>query len=344
MADKDDYQQHIHVFRGVAIIMIVCAHTYPSLNWSGSPELGRLIDTVVNQTSIFFFFIAGYLFQHLSERFSYSRYLRQKAKTVVLPYLLLSIPALLVFTLMIKRVGMWWWFYDLPIWQQIGLFLLTGKHLAPLWFVPTITMFYLAAPLFLWIDRKWPQGYWLIVPLLALSTYVGRGGQLGPLNFAMYLLPVYLLGMAFSHDKERALGLVQRWWPVLVGLSVLCVVGEVYEWASPPFRQMPFKASLTLLFTWLLWRHHRVFGKRLDYIAEVSFGIFFIHAYYISAIKMLTVYVLEGRIYLGEGAEAITGNVVNYLLYVGVVLTLTVATLWGAKALLGSRSRMFVGA
>jgi hypothetical protein len=42
--DKNSYQQHIHVFRGVAIIFIVCAHTIPSLDWSANPFLGRVID------------------------------------------------------------------------------------------------------------------------------------------------------------------------------------------------------------------------------------------------------------------------------------------------------------
>ena len=26
-----------------------------------------------------------------------------------------------------QRTGMWSWFYDLPVWEQVGLFLLTGK-------------------------------------------------------------------------------------------------------------------------------------------------------------------------------------------------------------------------
>ncbi len=178
MKHENEYQQHIHVFRGVAIIFIVFAHTIPSLDWTNWPLPGKLIDSLANQSSIFFFFIAGYLFQHLSARFSFSKYLKQKLKTVIAPYVLLSIPALFVFTVLTQRTGMWSWFYDLDIWQQVALFMLTGKHLAPLWFVPTIALFYLVAPLLIWIDRKLPQGYWLILPLLALSTYLGRDAML----------------------------------------------------------------------------------------------------------------------------------------------------------------------
>lgn len=339
-----DYQQHIHVFRGLAIILIVCAHTVPSFQWSSSPMLGRFIDAICNQSSIYFFFIAGYLFQHLSTRFLFSSYLKQKFKTVILPYLLLSIPALIVFTLLTQRIGMWSWFYDLPVWQQASLFLLTGKHLAPLWFVPTITLFYLAAPLFIWMDRRFAWGYWVILPLLALSAYLGRGGQLGPLNFALYLLPMYLMGMAFSHHKERALALVERWWPLLVLVGVISIWAWMDRWSEPPHWQVPQKVAFALLITWLLSRHHQLFGTRLDYIAEISFGIFFIHAYFISAIKVVMVYLISGTVYRGAKGDELTGSLWGFGLYAAAVLALSVATLWCAKKLLGKRSRMVVGA
>lgn len=344
MSNDKDYQQHIHVFRGIAIIFIVFAHTIPSLNWSESPITGKLIDAFANQSSIYFFFIAGYLFQHLSGRFTFSKYLRQKLRTVILPYLLLSIPALVVFTVLTQRVGMWPWFYDLPIWQQVGMFLLTGKHLAPLWFVPTIALFYLVAPLLLWVDRKMPKGYWAIVPLLLLSTYLGRDGPHGPIDKAIYLFPVYLMGMAFSRYKQKAMSLVVRWWPLLLISSLLSLTGILADWPSPPYWHMPMKASLALLMTAWLYRHHHVFGHRLDYIAEVSFGIFFVHAYFISAIKVMTVYLIYGTVYDGRGNEDIPGNLLTFGLYVAVVLAITVSVIWLAKKLIGRNSRMFIGA
>ena len=344
LVTEDRFQQHIHVFRGLAIILIVCAHTVPSLDWSGYPTLGKFINAMAVESSIFFFFIAGYLFQHLSARFTFKRYLKQKLKTVIAPYLILSIPAIIVFTFLTRRIGMWPWFYDLPIWGQIGLFLLTGKHLAPLWFVPTITLFYLVAPLFLFIDRQFNWGYLLILPLMVLSASIGRGGQLGPLNMALYLLPFYMLGMVFCHYKTKALELVSRWWPLLALVALAGLVATILDWPAPPYWQVPMKASLALLITWLLSRHYRVFGTRLDYVAEVSFGIFFIHAYFISAIKVLTVYVVTGQIYTGEGAEVIPGNPLVFSIYVLTVLGLSVAVIWLAKRLFKENSRMVIGA
>lgn len=345
MKNADDrFQQHIHVFRGLAIILIVCAHTIPSLDFSENKKLGLLLDAIANQSSIYFFFIAGYLFQYLGARFSFRNYLIQKLKTVIFPYLILSIPALLVFTIWTKRIGMWPWFYDLPIWQQVGLFLLTGKHLAPLWFVPTIALFYLMAPIFLWIDRRFRAGYWIILPLLALSVYLGRGGQYGPLNFAQYLLPMYLLGMAFSRYRQTALVWVQRWWFLLFAMMVLGLCGIILEWPSPPYWQPILKSSTAALITWLLYRYHRIFGMRLDYIADVSFGIFFIHAYFIIIIKMLLVYLLYGHVYKGEDATVIPGSLLSFSVYVLVVIGVSVSVIWLVKRIFKKNSRMVIGA
>jgi hypothetical protein len=340
----DQYQQHIHVFRGIAIILIVCAHTIPSLDWTNNKTLKAIFDTIANQSSIYFFFIAGYLFQHLSTRFSYQGYLLQKLKTVILPYLILSIPALIIFTVLTERIGVWHWFYDLPVWGQISLFLLTGKHLAPLWFVPTIALFYLAAPLFIFIDQRFRRGYWVIVPLLLLSSYTSRGGQLGPLNFAQYLLPVYLLGMAFSRYKTQALELVERWWLLLTFLALLAFFGKAFDWPTPPHWQVTLKVSTALLITWLLFRYHSFIGTRLDYVAEISFGIFFVHAYFILFVKIVSTYAMTGAMYNGRNQSVIEASAFMYGGYVFLVLVFSVSSIWMVKKIFKHRSRMLIGA
>ncbi len=344
MTRKDSFQHHIHVFRGVAIMLIVIAHTLPSLDWTQHPVTGRFMDALANESSIFFFFIAGYLFQHLSGRFNFKSYMKQKLKTVILPYLILSVPALIIFTQLVHREGMWPWFYTLPVWQQVSLFLLTGKHLAPLWFVPTITLFYLVAPLLIAIDRRAPKLYWAILPLWALSIYIGRDGPLGPIDKAIYLLPTYLLGMAFSHWREKAETLSERFWLPLAVVAAIGMAGHTLEWPVPPHYLMLMKVPMALLLTVGLKRWAHVFGKRLDYIAHVSFGIFFIHAYFISAIKVATVYLMHGRMYAGEGASDLPGNLPMLLAYAGTALVCSLAIIWCAQKVLGSRSRMIVGA
>ena len=344
MLHKESFQHHIHVFRGVAIILIVCAHTLPSLDWSAHPITHRLLDAVANESSIFFFFIAGYPFQRLSPRLTFKNYLKQKLQTVIVPYLILSIPALFIFTQLVHREGMWSWFYTIPVWQQLSLFLLTGKHLTPLWFVPTITLFYLVAPLFIALDRRAPVLYWLILPLWLLSIYIGRDGPLGPIDKAIYLLPAYMMGMAFSHYQEKSEQLTQKFWLPLLLLSMVGMAGHTLDWPVPPHYLMLMKLPMSLLITIALLRWHGKLGTRLDYIAHVSFGIFFVHAYFISFIKVGTVYLLRGQMYAGQGSGDLPGNLWVFGIYAGLVLLFSVLMIKAAQKIFGKNSRMFIGA
>ncbi|MGK2286835.1 acyltransferase family protein [Pedomonas sp. V897] len=337
------FQQHIHIFRAVAICLIVGAHSVPSFDWKSAPMAGELIDSFCNQASIYFFFIAGYLFQFLSPRFSYGRYLTQKFKTVLLPYFLVSIPAIIISVWFIPQEGMWRWFYGLPAWQQIGLFYLTGKHLEPLWFVPTITLFYLAAPLLLALDRR-PVLYWILPLLVALSVTLGRDGPWGPVNKAVYLLPAYLYGMAFSHFRKEGERLGQMLLVPLLAVAVACYVMLV---VAPPARgdlQMLFKLAmcpvLIVLFKALVDR----IGSRLDYVAHVSFGIFFVHAYFISAFRLLWTKA-AGKEWAGEASTALfPPSVLLFLLHALMVLAVSVAIIWGVQKVFPRHSRQLVGA
>jgi len=341
---RSEFQQHIHVFRAIAIILIVCAHSIPSLDWAQNPFWARFFDGLANEASIFFFFIAGYLFQHLSKNFSYRAYLIQKIKTVIVPYLFVSLPALYLFTMVVEREGMWIWFYEIPVWQQVALFLLTGKHLAPLWFVPTITLIYLLAPVFIYVDRKVPKLYWIILPLWILAMYTGRNGPIGPLEKAVYLLPVYLLGMLVSSYRLQAQCLIKRYWVVLLAVSLAGFAGFVLNLSEPPYYLMMMKAPLALLLTVILFRIYPIFGRRLDYIAEVSFGIFFIHAYFISFFKSVATYWMRGSHYSGVDAFLLPGSWLTLLIYTLTVLGASLLSIWICQRVLGKRSRYFVGA
>lgn len=342
-AASREFQQHVHLFRALAIILIVGAHSVPSFGWEERPLIGALIDVICNQASIFFFFIAGYLFQYLSARFTYRSYLKQKLKTVLLPYFLVSIPAIIVSVWFIPQEGMWSWFYDLPVWQQVGLFYLTGKHLEPLWFVPTITLFYLAAPLLLAIDRR-PVLYWAVPLLLVLSVDLGRGGPWGPINKAIYLLPAYLAGMAFSHFRQEAERLSRKSLWLLLTVSVVVFLLLVGGPEQPGDLQILFKLALCpVMLLATRWLVPRV-GARLDYVAHVSFGIFFVHAYFISAFRLL--WTLAGGRQWG-GAETTVlfpASVTLFLLHTLVVLLVSVGIIWVVQKIFPRHSRQLIGA
>lgn len=338
-----EFQQHIHIFRAVAICLIVGAHSVPSFEWERRPLAGQLVDTVCNQASVFFFFIAGYLFQYLSGRFAYGAYLRQKFKTVLLPYLLVSIPAIVISVWFIPQEGMWRWFYDLPAWQQVGLFYLTGKHLEPLWFVPTIALYYLAAPLLLALDRR-PMFYWVIPLLVILSVELGRDGAWGPVNKAIYLLPAYLFGMAFSHFRTQAEALSRKYLLLAVAASAACYAALVEAPVEAGSLQILLKLLLCPILIVLFKALSGKIGNRLDYVAHVSFGIFFVHAYFISAFRLLWT-MAGGKSWVGAESTALfPPSVLLFFLHAIVVLAASVAIIWAVQKLFPKHSRQLIGA
>src|SRR5262245_40377254 len=89
------FLSYVHSFRGLAILAVVATHTSDLLAWGpGSPLAYRLLYSAVQNGTVPFVLIAGFLFQHLSAGFRYTSYLRRKVTNVILPYLIVSLPVL----------------------------------------------------------------------------------------------------------------------------------------------------------------------------------------------------------------------------------------------------------
>jgi surface polysaccharide O-acyltransferase-like enzyme len=342
------FQNNIHNLRGIAILGIVGAHSIHAFDWSDSMVWFRIFDTLCNQSSILFFFIAGYLFQYLSARFAYSRYMKRKLTTVLVPYLILSTPALVVSTgwgagaafltgngePMIPQDSVWQGFYDLPAWQQMIAFYATGKHLAPFWFVPTIALFYVIAPILLAADRrKWI--YALLPLFMAWSAYAGRDYFFGPIGKGTYLFSVYLMGMFFSRYQSETMRWATRLrWPLILAAAALFYLNVTLE---QPHHGILYGLKVCLAPIALYWlREWDAFlGKKFDYLAHVSFGLFFVHGYFISGLRLI--YERSTQRPLPDG------NVVYYLAFAAVILALSLAVLATARKVLKDRSRLLVG-
>lgn len=327
-----NFLPHIHNYRGLSIVLIVAVHCISVFDWQQQPELERWLKIALLNSTIFFLFIAGYLFQHLSGRFDYRSYLRSKLRNVILPYVLISIPAIVLFTLVMQRPEVREGFYDQPVWRQVVEFYLTGQQLAPFWFLPTIAMFYVTAPLWIFLDRL--KGFYLCLPvLLLLPVFVSRGEH-QPLQSFVHFAPVYLLGMAFS--RHRAL--IDRWlprcWWALPPLAALLVFGE---WHYAHGTHSWYNTLQKIALCPVMYEILRRVGARADplfaRLGTLSFGIFFLHSYVISAAK-LAIDRLWG---------AVPGSVLGVLCAATVATLLTMALLIVAKRVLGRSSRMIVG-
>lgn len=343
------FLSYIHSFRAVAIVFIVAGHCIFLFDWNTTPWLERFFKSTMQNGTILFVFVAGFLFQHLSERFTYRRYLRSKLLNVILPYTITSLPMILVHW----RTGRGSFnpeagfdFLTTPV-HHLVFNLLTGYHILPFWFIPMISVFYLLAPLLLRLDRD-GRIYYTLPLLLGVTVFVHR-----PVDFihiwhsCAYFFPVYLFGMAFSHHREAMVARLEKLVPLQVAVVVGLVAVEVFvlERGGAIYSKTPFSAEAGifgtnaiqklilcgLLVVLLKWWDDAV-KDRLAYIAEVSFGIYFLHMYFI---------VFHTQFILGDVFPS--GTVPRYAVGVSVVMGLCVLCLWIAKKIFGKHSRKVVG-
>lgn len=342
---------NVHLFRGVAILAVVATHVLFELHWSDASQTEfKVCLSLVQNGTVWFVFVAGLLFRHLAYRFEYRTYLSSKFKYVIIPYVIVSVPYIV-----------------LQHQREFGLFrpgperslggavvhvlqaYVSGRQMPiPLWFVPMISVAYLLAPLFLWLDRqRW--GYWTIPPLLLLASLIHRPQDQTMLHQTVpYFLPVYLAGMWVASDMSRVLTWAHRFrWPAL-GVAAAILVYEVLTRQRPGAIEsrsafsteagvfdfnIYMKLLLSLVVLEALQRCPAWLKRVLDPLAKLSFGIFFVHFY---------------LVYLGRDLrQALStqwhGSAWMLALLTAVTVGLSVVLVSAVRRAFGAKSRYIVG-
>lgn len=297
--------EHLHAFRAIAIVVIVFGHAMVVFDWDASPRLRDLLSDLIDGGTVLFVFIAGYLFEHLSGRFAYGDYLRKKLRNVAVPYLLLSTPAVVYAVLMHDPAQTY------PsvaghsqIYQAFWFYAKGGAGINfPLWFVPMISIYYIAAPLFMLFVRR-PRLY-AVLPLLVLVSALAHRPSfpnLQTFQLAAYFVSAYVAGMWASHARpwldvflrKHCIALmlgfaaaVAAQWLLLdhhgnyEGTRLFSQDHGLVDW------QFPQKLLLSFALIGLLGRFVNRTSSVLDVLATQSFSIFFLHAYCLFAITAL---------------------------------------------------------
>ena len=95
------FLNYIHNFRAIAIILIVLGHSISYFSWSTYEKLSVTI--LFSNGTVLFVFISGFLMQHLFFKHEHREFYKRKIRHVVLPYLLSSIPAIIIFIFFLER-------------------------------------------------------------------------------------------------------------------------------------------------------------------------------------------------------------------------------------------------
>ena len=343
------FLRYIHSFRALAIVSVVAAHCISLFDWGSTSWPYQLILSLIPNCTVFFVFISGFLFQHRSNDFEYRRFLKSRLLNVVVPYVIVSLP--MIAAQAVTRSGVFdpaCTHHSPAVAQNVAWSLLTGHHiLIPFWFIPMIAVFYVLAPVLLWIDRhgRW---YCLLPLLLTAAIFIHRPTDLDRiLHSCAYFLPFYLYGMWVSHYRERVLAWHARWLPVL-----LTVVGALV-WLEVVSRGAGYIKSATMfstengivdtnavqklllcgvLLVILRWLGEEV-HSRLKPLGDASFGIFFLHMYF-----------LKGYAHFLAPNASPGAGLWGYWLSLAVIVTLCVGYPWFGKQVLSACHSFVVAA
>lgn len=328
------FLNHINHMRGIAIVPVVVVHCIAIYTW----EPGSAIDVLTplfRNINILFVFVSGFLFAHISAELNYGSFLKRRFNNVILPYLLISIPAIAIYLVHLKQHP-----YlppallDLHPVTLAAFFILTGTHLGPLWFIPMMAIFYGLSFVFLRLVDS--RAIWLLLPAwFVLSEAVGRpADNVGPLQLALYFAPVYMLGMLCARLEPWVAPRVDRWLAPALAAGAVAAVASVLLPArgiAAPHLVLKTVVCLSVYMLLLSLPDRRI--PALDLLARNAFAIFFVHGYLVGF----------GRLVLGHGGHAIPGTLPRLLLSIGIVLSASLAIALAARASLGARSRLLLG-
>lgn len=344
------FLNYVNNLRGIAILLIISWHCTGLVGPFLSQEIYNAIAVILRDGTIVFVFISGFLFQYLSKKYKYSKFIKSKFLYVLMPYLLVSIPAILYmvyFSNMFENVNL-----DLlpAIFQSlymlypnvleiIFLYFTGGYHLGPLWFIPMICIFYIISPLLIRLD-KWKYFYCFLPFFLLLPFFVSRGINIFD-NF-LYFLPVYLYGMFFSKYRDFIMTIIEKRLILViltfVTFSILSFIyrntdfltNSVIEHDIYIFWQKLFLSSLLI---YLCYKYDSLLGRSFDFLAKASFGLFFTHQYLILIL-----------IRLFDFSKFSNGYLI-FILFLSIIFVTSLSSffLLISKKLFKNRSRLLIG-
>jgi peptidoglycan/LPS O-acetylase OafA/YrhL len=330
---------HVHRTRGLAVLLVVALHLVEMAGWDYNDLAHCWVSVLLGGGSTIFLFISGFLFWPQFKKYSATGFLRRKFKTVVLPYLIISVPALVIYVLNVKTNHRWLGaeFFDLPIWKEILFLLGTGAHLGPLWFIPTLILILIVSPVLAVFNRH-PNAYRILPFFLLLTIVVPRPAMDdNPIQAFVHFLPIYICGMLFHQHHDAYLSFLERrparCFFVLTGtVVVLFFLSKVWFGMSTLMR-VPEVLVLISMMHVTKARDLKIWPV-LDYLAMTSFTIYLLHGYLAGF----------GHAFI-QLAAPLSQSVVllRHIILTSITVALCVGIAFVSKQLLGDRSKYVVG-
>ena len=354
---------YIEYFRAVAILLIISGHTY-ALSWTHfvdeDPQTRvtwlNVIPALITGGTAYFVFISGFLYRQVFYgRTPYGEFMRKKALYVGLPYLILASPLALAeiwlgpFSVTAVKDGV---AYPHSYFVDFIVLFSTGRMVTAYWYIPFIFLVFLASPLFdRFIELSKPWRAAALVASIAVALWVVRPLEnLNPIQCFFYFANFYMLGILFCEYRRPIMDVISQ--PLVIAglaavvLAIASVQAMVMQfpsnlerlpqdsWGFVGFDAMLFQKYVgILLFCGLLTYVGGWLKRPLKFIADHSFGLFFIHGIVIAVLIRLPAPLSP---HVGE-------PIADLAIYSVVVVVVSMAIVVVAKYVTGKYSRYIIG-
>lgn len=335
-----NFNYSIDNFRGVSIIFVMFSHleTFASLGF-----LGEVLHFIFVNASAWFVFISGYLFFKLENKnFTYEIYFLKKIKNVMIPYLILSLPGI-VFGIILNKPAI----FEITIINYIIWSLLAGGMMVPpLWFMPMMFIFFGLSPIFNKLGRS-RYIFSAMMGGMLISIFTFRSiGNLNPLLSFIHFIGFFILGIYVAKNSEIIDLLLKE--KIYYQLSmfvgfIIFISTFIFQKKYNPLPNGFFsgigevnfyqlnKLGLLIIVYVIFNKFLSKKNKFLKPFSELSFGLFFIHGFFMVIFNKIKNYLdLNNPLY-----------VMYTEIFVVIVISIIVTKF--AKILLGARSRYVIG-
>lgn len=292
VSGKRPFLNCLNQYRGLAILMVVISHCfYLSDTGRRLTFLERFGECFYKNSTVYFVFIAGFLFYHIqSTRFRAGAFFRKRLPRLIGPFLLFSILALMLhIEVPIPKEMFPAWLGEGEIARKLFV-LVTGATYGPYWYIPMAVLLALLSPAVLWGVRQENLMRWLLPLLFAGAVFAHRPPEpnFNTFHSLFYYLPVYLFGAVCAKNQATVLPWSARyvglWWAL--GLAATALQAELYlpgNFHKPIFQyagldvNLVAKMFLTLGILGLLVKREARPIRLLNFFAVYSFSIYFLH-------------------------------------------------------------------
>ncbi|MDX2128891.1 MAG: acyltransferase [Chloroherpetonaceae bacterium] len=337
--------------RAIAVIMVVVTHCIGGKNAENIFEMTIL--RLISGGSSIFLFVSGFLFQKGSEsEFNFLTFLTKRAKTILIPYAVLTGVFLSLYFIFEKLPPYVRHFteekanYSLFEWIELYFnYLWTGRIAIPYWFIPTIFIFFLLSPLFIRfsrIDLKWQIS--ILVILFIVSGFSQKSfDNISPIHSSITFSVFYLMGILAAKYEMKILNMPKK---ALIYFGISATLLSFIQvnlfqthlnlhkesfLTLNGFDLFYLKEGFIIIFLWVLFtKWVTKVSAPLKFISERSLPIFFLHQWVIM--------ILEKAV--GYESLAISNNT-----FILIVFTFAYSFLFVeiAKAYFPSRSKLLFG-